>query len=96
MRLFGCRTCEEIRKAKDQEILHLLAELTQVHKHLESTNARLCEIASPGSNLRAVPPPRPTKPAQVIPKKESTHSTLDGANFPGYERPEPADRFEVS
>lgn len=103
MTLFGCRAC----RAKDAEIAHLLAELTQVHNHLERANARLCELAAPGSNARvmAVDPEatekRRTAMQEAIERKESLISRRQAAapteeNFPGYERPEPRDRYEVS
>jgi hypothetical protein len=90
MRIFGCRACE----AKESEIAHLLVELTQVHKHLENAQARLCELTVPGSNQRAVPPPRVLKPAIVAEMRGKRPEAPE--NFPGYERPEPADRFEVT
>lgn len=98
MGLFGCRAC----KAKDSEIAHLLVELTQVHAHLEKTVARLTELTAPGANARAVPPERKVRVElqDIVEKKEREKAIRERGpvedNFPGYERPEPRDRYEVS
>ncbi len=90
MGLFGCRGCE----ARDREIQHLLAELNAQREQTTKVAAQLCEIASPGSTRRAVPPPLiPATTAKVqaagVPKKSAY-------NFPGYERPEREDAPEIS
>jgi hypothetical protein len=97
MKLFGCRGCE----AKDSEIAHLLLEVSRLHEHLDKAQARVLELAQPGSNARAValrgpslvrPTPPPLTAAQVIEekekrKREAAMGTAEGDNFPGYERP---------
>jgi hypothetical protein len=101
MKLFGCRGCE----AKDSEIAHLLLEVSRLHEHLDKAQARVLELAQPGSNARAValrgpslvrPQAPPLTAAQVVEQKEKRATTMaEGDNFPGYERPEPRDRYEV-
>jgi hypothetical protein len=97
MGLFDCKAS----KAKDSEIAHLLVELTRVHEHLDKTNARLVEITAPGANVRAVPPPRTSRVElqELIAQKEKAKGLRQDPpvpTLPGYERPEPADRYEVT
>lgn len=89
MSLFGCKGCA----GRDQEIRHLMAELERVHGHLEKAQARICELAEPGTERRiAALEKRDTQP---LPRPRKTP---DRYGFPGYDSLpiKTGDKVEVS
>jgi hypothetical protein len=75
--MFGkCRGCQ----AKDEEIRHLLALLTQAQDAANRAQGRLAEIASPGAERRMVV--ALSRPKREAPERPSPPKRL--ATFPGY------------
>jgi len=87
--MFACRGC----KARDQEIVHLLAQLQAQRTDGIRLTGQLCEAISPGSVARAAPKTPPTRPGAVLPRPQKPPVET----FPGYERPDPpGPEIEVS
>lgn len=104
---FWRRTCEAC-EAREGEIKRLHLELDRLHGHIERSQARVAELAKPGT-IRAVPVPRPYLTEQHGPEKPLTAGAVvealdrkkraeqeTEAPWPGYDEvDEPADRYEL-
>lgn len=81
MGLFDCRGC----KAKDSEIVHLMAQLEKLSAMVEKANARVAELAEPGIALRMAGADRMASVGRP-PAPRAARPMVQG--FPGY-GPEP-------